>query len=167
MHLLEQIDRSKHLFLVALAEVGQNSLEIVLEEASADGPEVDVEVAPGVVFNAVPIVATASCRRWRVRFELYVMYAVGNESYSRCLDTDAWSGRVVRVYSKSLFLDYVRSSTYATDDYPGKLMHFGFGCEDHVIDVVTTTTPVVEIDDLRHERPCKGADLRRSASYRR
>jgi hypothetical protein len=43
------------------------------------------------------------------------------------------------------FLDYVRAATFASDDYPGKLAHYGIVCLSHVVDVVSIEEPAISV----------------------
>jgi len=41
------------------------------------------------------------------------------------------------------YLDFVSTSTIATEDYPGPYKHYGILCLNHVFDVVSTSDPII------------------------
>jgi hypothetical protein len=40
-------------------------------------------------------------------------------------------------------LEFTKRTTYASDDYPGILMHFEIACLNHIVDVVCTAPPKI------------------------
>ena len=45
----------------------------------------------------------------------------------------------------SAFLDFLRRTTIANDEFPGPSRHWELVCLDHVIDVVSTSEPVITL----------------------
>ena len=76
-------------------------------------------------------------------FERYVAYAVTNESYGLRDDEARCEGKFFRSYTKSRFLDYVRRSTIASDEYPGPYAPYGVIYLDHIIDVASAEIPSI------------------------
>ncbi|WP_232289113.1 hypothetical protein [Paenibacillus sp. Aloe-11] len=76
-------------------------------------------------------------------FEWYIGYSVRNESYTVWDDYEQFDGKIFRVYSKSRYLDFIKISTIATDDYPGPYKHYGISCSNHIIDIVSTSDPII------------------------
>jgi hypothetical protein len=64
-----------------------------------------------------------------------------NESFATRDDSEEAKGKLFRSFSKSRFLSYVRTATFATDEYPGPVNHFEVICQNHVIEVVSTEAP--------------------------
>jgi hypothetical protein len=54
------------------------------------------------------------------------------------------SGGDFRLYKESQFLNFVRCTTFASDDYPGPYSHFGIVCGHHVVEVAAEHPPIVE-----------------------
>ncbi len=83
------------------------------------------------------------CRVFEVVWGSYIAYSVRNESYVANDKYEQCEGRLLVKYSKSRFLDYVASGTFATAEYPGPFTHWGIICGNHIIDVASTEEPVV------------------------
>ena len=75
----------------------------------------------------------------------YILYSVRNESFANPDETEKWEGRLFCTYSKSHFLEYAKSSTIASDEYPGPFQHWGINCLNHVIDVISHKQPILKI----------------------
>ena len=76
---------------------------------------------------------------------VYVAYSVVNESFASVDDSELFTGHLFRNYSKSRFLDYVGVATFASDDFPGKLRHYGVNCLNHFVDIVSATEPIISV----------------------
>jgi hypothetical protein len=142
-----EIDSCSTLFLREIGEPQQNSLRLLIEEAFVLPGEVTVRVGGTEITGGRPIESTVNSRLFKVVWDSYVAYSVRNESYVTRAESEEFSGRLIRVYSKSNFLDYVSHSTFACREHPGPLQHTGLVCECHVIDVVSTMPP--EISQIR------------------
>lgn len=139
MNLREQIDSHEYLHLADIGEPEVNVLRIVVDEAKASN-DTDVEI-PDTPFLGKPIVSDETCRRYEIIFPSYVAYAVLNESFAKVDDYEQHTGRYFRLYSKSHFLDFLSVATFASDDYPGKSIHYEIACLDHIVDVISSDEP--------------------------
>jgi hypothetical protein len=146
----DAINACKYVFLRECSEPEDNKLLIVVEEAKADGPPEDIEILGKVIKNTVPIVSDPSCQLFELFWPSYVAYGVRNESFTTWDDTEVFEGRIFRVYTKSPFRDYVSRATFASDEYPGPLKHWGLACENHIVDVIGCVEP-----ELRRLRPAE------------
>ncbi len=145
----DTINACQYLFLRESWEPQENTLRVVIEEAKADGPPEDFEVAPGkMISGVVAVESDPSCQLFELVWPSYVAYSVCNESFTAWDDTEVFQGRHFRVYSKSHFRDYLARYTFASDKYPGPLQHWGLVCLRHLVDVVGCEEPV-----LRRLRP--------------
>lgn len=79
----------------------------------------------------------------QIDFEDYISYSVTNESFTIWDEYEEFDGNAFRVYSKSRFLDFVKIHTFASDDYPGPFKHYGMVCMDHIVDVASTSPPII------------------------
>jgi hypothetical protein len=144
-----EIDACKYLFLRELGEPEENSLRLVIEEAKASGPPEDFEAVPGKVIRGVrAIESDSTCRAFELVWPSYVAYSVRNESFCTRDKEELWEGRLICLYSNSHFLDYVMRATFASEDYPGPLRHWGVNCLNHVVDVVSTEDPRMQLLEL-------------------
>ena len=140
----EEIDACKCIYPREIGEPEDNALRLVIIEAKADGAPVDVEVMPGkLVRGLCAIESDANCRAFEFVWPSYVAYSVRNESFTTLDKEEVWEGRLLCLYSKSHFLDYVARATFASVDYPGPLRHWGINCLNHIVDVVSTVEPQV------------------------
>ena len=139
--MIEQIDKHKWLYLTAIGEPEDNVLRLVIEEARSDGNLKPTVIAGHDIGEAQGIVSDAGCFAYELVFERYVAYSIRDESYTQQDEEEIHTGRLACVYSKSKFLDYVRVSTFASDDYPGPITHYGFNCLNHIVDVAAFEEP--------------------------
>jgi hypothetical protein len=118
-----EIDSCKYLYLRELGEPRDNQLRVVVEEAGTD-PTPQSRTIAGVAFTELhPIESNENSRLFEITWEHYIAYNVMNESYARVDDYDvAESGKLMRIYSKSHFLDYLALASIASKDYPGPLL---------------------------------------------
>jgi transposase-like protein len=145
MNLIEQIEHHKYLYLTEIGEPDINVLRIVIEEAKASGETRDVKVDSTKISDCRPIISDETCQKYEIVFGSYVAYCVRNESYTVMDESEKFTGRLFNIYSKSHFLDYVRAATIASEEYPGKFVHYGINCLDHIVDVVSVDEPEIRM----------------------
>ncbi|MBV9925099.1 MAG: hypothetical protein JOZ96_08805 [Acidobacteria bacterium] len=161
MELVEQINAHAYLYLAEIGEPEDNVLRLVIEEARASSEPEEMKIGDVVLAGARPIISDDTCYAYEVLFGSYVAYSVRNESYTPEDKSEEYVGRLFRVYSKSHFLDYVRTATFASDEYPGKLNHYEIVCENHILDVVSVGEPditIVRRARQRHAPDCGHED---------
>jgi hypothetical protein len=144
---LTELDTCASLFLREISEPRQNSLRLLIEEAEVMPEELTIRFAGTEIGNGHPVRSTPNSRLFEIVWDNYVAYSVTNESYATPSESEEFSGRFARLYSKSHFLDYVSRATFACSQYPGPLQHIGIVSECHIIDIVSTGPP-----RLRHMR---------------
>jgi hypothetical protein len=143
--MIEQIDKHKYLYLTAIGEPQDNMLRLVIEEACLDGPPESTFINGLDLGKTSDIVSDDRCFAYEILFERYVAYSIRNESYTQKDDEEIHTGRLACVYSKSKFLDYVKASTFASDDYPGPITHYGFNCLNHIVDIAALEEPIIKV----------------------
>lgn len=145
MEIFDEINNIKHCYLAQLGETGDNALRMVLEEAHADGPIIERTLSGrNNPLKVRAIETTSGCARFNIYFGNYIAYAVRDESYAQNAEEDVFEGRVAMVYSRSQFLDFVAKGTFATSDYPGPFVHYGFSTLNHFVDVVACAAPEID-----------------------
>jgi hypothetical protein len=149
--MINRLGECKWLYLRSIGEPRDNSLRLIIEEARSGDVSEAIEIVPGAQLNGRPIEHADACRVFEVLWANYVAYSVTNESYDTPDEPDTYTGKLVRRYSKSSFLEYVARSTFATEDYPGPLAHIAVLCLNHSINVVSTESPKVRL--IKHGRP--------------
>lgn len=82
---------------------------------------------------------------WEVSFEGYVLFMERDESYTVPDDYEVKRGGWLAIYERSFLMDHLASYTFATDRFPGPLVHYCVCGEDHIVDVITPTAPKVRL----------------------
>lgn len=146
------IDSCKYLFLTSLTEPHEGGLRLVAEEGqehAATKQNSPHKVLPPdvrkLLEQCTPIRHEPGSRVFTLFWPSYVAYAVENESYACICPTDESTGKVLRLYSQSAYLDYVARKTFASSTYPGPYKHWAVLCEDHIVNVVSCEDPVISI----------------------
>jgi hypothetical protein len=139
----DEIDSCSYLYLREVGEPEELSLRVVIEEARAVGPPEDIEIAGKVVSGTRPIESDSGCRLFELVWPSYVSYSVRNESFCVIDEAETWQGRLFCTYSQSHFLNYVKQATFASDEYPGPVRHWGVNCLNHIVDVVSVDEPMI------------------------
>jgi hypothetical protein len=137
----------KYLFLREISEPNDNRLRLIVEEANAGEIEPGARVVAGVPFSDLrPIESSHNDRLFELIWSSYIAYSIRNESFVSLDSSEVVeAGRLICVYSKSHFLDYVAKATSATDEYPGKSRHLGINCLNHIVDIVSIVEPEVRL----------------------
>lgn len=151
--MIRQLDSCQWLFLRELSEPDQNSLRLLIEEARSADVSEDVLIGNVTMQGLRKIDHDDSCRVFEVIWETYISYSVLNESYANAAKPGTYTGRRIRHYSASPFLEYVRTATLASATYPGPFQHISVLCESHIIEVASTVEPRVRLVKPGRPRP--------------
>jgi hypothetical protein len=143
MNFFELINQHRYLYLTGATEPKDNALKLVIAEAKVSDSRETVGIGSLELEDAAAIEVMEDSSIYEIVFDEYIAFSVRNESYSQLDDEEEFEGRLACVYSKSKFLDYVRASTFASDDYPGPFKHYGFNCLNHIVDIVSATPPKI------------------------
>ena len=145
------MNQHKYLDMIEIQETYKDCLRIVIAEAGVSDAvsEISSEEEPNEALREIlrtskSIEVTDSSARYEIVFDDYIAYAVTNESYAGGIE-EKYEGRLVRVYSESAFLNYIAQGTFATEEYPGPFIHYGFCCLNQIIDVVSERPPTVNL----------------------
>jgi hypothetical protein len=137
-----EIDSYPYLFLHLIAETPNQGLRLVVEGAQASAECVTLKLGATELSELHPI--RGSGRIFEITWESYIAYCVRNESYC---GTNTYeeiaTGKKLRIYSKSHFLDYVSRATFATGEYPGSFQHYCLFSENHIVDVISVCSPQI------------------------
>jgi len=135
----------QHLYLRELSEPRDNSLRIVVQEAVSNRAKaalLEIPGSPGKSFEGEswPIESTDSCRIFVLQWQRYVAYLVTEEGVGSCgnYDDELFTGKLLRLYSKSHMLDHVARDTGGHFE---PLHHYKLVCLNHLVDVVSTNPP--------------------------
>ena len=143
MNFATELDDHAHLFLRSIGEPGEGVLRLLVEIGVERVTAKDIEIAGSLISGVHQTSADESTPAYEITFASYIVYAVRNESYALQDKQEVWQGKSFRVYSKSKFLDFVASATFASAEYPGPFAHYCLACEDHVVDIASIVQPEV------------------------
>jgi hypothetical protein len=143
--MFQQLDQCKWLFLREISEPEDNSLRLLVEEARTGDIAEDITISGVTLQGLRKVEHDDSCRVFEVTWETYICYSVVNESYASVAKTGTYTGQSVRQYSESPFLEYIRSATFASADYPGPFQHVSVLCGNHIVEVASTVAPCVRL----------------------
>ena len=141
----DHVDQCRYLKLRELSEPEDNSLRLVVEEMHVRDEAEELVVGESSFGLTHRIEHTDACRVFELTWDMYIAYSVLNESYARADDGEIFTGRRLRLYSKSKFLEYVRSETWADDHYPGPPKHVAISCESQIVNVISVAEPQVRL----------------------
>ena len=139
----EELDACSYLYLEAVSEPHANGLCLVLSEGIVSDQTETLKIGDTEIPDVHPVEVTDASRWFEVVWDTYISYSVRNESYCSWDKDEEWSGNAFRIYTRSKFLDFVASGTFASDDYPGPFVHYEIVCSDHIIDVASEHPPTV------------------------
>jgi hypothetical protein len=142
-----QIDSCEYVLLQSISETDEDHLTIVIREAVTLSEEETKLRGPAQPLQGASLIAADEhSRTFKLVWTSYISYVVHNESYSMRTPIDRIkSGRYLRVYETSAFLEYVEKATFASIDYPGPFTHVEVACLSHIIDVVSTELPIISM----------------------
>jgi len=133
-----------YLFLNGIEEAGHNGLRLVIQVGAVSAEAENIQIGGSVISGLRQVSVGKSGPEYEITFASYIAYAIRNESYVLQDKEEAWVGKSFRVYSKSRFLDFVRSATLASPEYPGAFAHYSLVCQDHVVDIASVSQPKIE-----------------------
>jgi hypothetical protein len=138
----KDIDSADYLFLNRLFEPRDNQLTIVLDEAVANKAKTGRRDLPGgiVIEDVTPIEPTEACKVFELHWRNYVSYCVTEEMHGSCgeYEHEEYTGRLLRIYTKSHFLDHIAADTGAHSE---PYRHYKIACQNHYIDIVSAVPP--------------------------
>lgn len=80
----------------------------------------------------------------KIFFDYYISFEVLNEGFDFEDNDEVYEGHFFRIYSKSKYLDYIKSATIFEDVHPDTpLIHYQIVCQDHIINVVSADEPEI------------------------
>jgi hypothetical protein len=146
---VKQLDSARYLYLRELAEPKDNSLRLVVQEAVVNAEGVANSELPELDFmlkNAAPIESVEGCATFELTGNIYAAYLVTEELVSSnakdgC-DDECYTGKLLRVYSNSHFLDHLARDT---GGHIEPLQHYKIVRLNHLIDVAAYVPPEVRI----------------------
>ncbi len=103
------------------------------------------EVLREILRGASPIEHRPGCKIFELDWPSYIAYSIRNESFCTADAYEKFEGKLFVKYTRSRYLDFVTSATFADSSHPGPFAHYGIFCLNHIIDVVSTDPPTVKV----------------------
>jgi len=147
MDFFDEINNLEYLFLLDVKDLPGNKLLIVVKEAIISQQEEDLYIGDKNLGPVRGISKDGQGKEYELFFESYGAYCIVNESFATFNNDDEQRiGRLLCVFSKSKFMDYIRETTIVdyTYDYNKTLKHYAVSCLGHVIDIVSKEEPIVK-----------------------
>ena len=139
----EELDACGYLYLEEISEPHVNGLRLILSEGIVADRTETLTIGNTEISDIRPVEVTDASKWFEVVWDTYISYSVRNESFCSWDKAEEWSGNAFRTYTKSKFLDFVSTGTFASNDYPGPFVHYEIVCSDHVVDVASEHPPTV------------------------
>ena len=146
------INECTYLFATEIRELEELTLGVTIIEAKAQSPiantEEDSRPLARLKLGGRPIEQDDTSRVFNLVFDRnhMISYLVSNESYGKYPEPpEEFTGKLFRRFSHSHLLEFTRRTSYATDEYPGVLMHFEIACLNHIVDVICTAPPMISV----------------------
>lgn len=146
MEFFDEINGFKSIFLLDIKEPRDNQILISIQETTVSNEEEYVSIGTKSIGPVKRIIVNEKCKKFSLFFNSYAAYTVVNESFPLWHNYEEWTGKILRIYTKSNYLDYIRKDTAAEEFYDyheEKLKHFSINCENHVIHVASMEEPVI------------------------
>lgn len=141
MGIADKLNSHEFLYLIELDERLDNSLRIIVREAKVSEESSSMEGASGLTGRAIE----STEQTYEIIFQSYIGYSVLDESYAMPNETEKFEGRVFCIYQKSMYLDYLKIASCASEEYPGVFIHYGVNCLNHLIDIASVDEPDIQL----------------------
>lgn len=143
MDFFDEINGLEYLFFIDLEEQEDNQLIINIKEATIAVREEDIVIGTKSLGSGKAITYDGLGKQYALFFENYVAYCVINESFSILHNYEERIGRLLCIYSKSNYLDYIRKDLIAEYVREGELKHYAINCLNHIIYIASMDEPAI------------------------
>ncbi len=154
---LNLLNRAKYLYLREISEPRDNSLRIIVQEATQNEPATDLLAHPElaeIMTRVSPIESTKDCKSFELFWDSYAAYLVTEECVGSCglYDDESYEGTLLRKYMKSHFQHHLARDT---GGHTERLQHYKLICLNHLIDVASYAPPEIQIHDPTPKLPAR------------
>jgi hypothetical protein len=154
---LEKLNSVKYIYLRQLSEPRDNSLRLVVEEAVTNYSGIVRPSLPELaelVKDAYPIESIEGCKTFELYWKRYASYLVTEElvgsNATGGYEDEVFSGKILREYSKSHFLDFLARNT---GGHLEPIQHYKLICLNHLIDVAAYAPPAIQVTEESAQLP--------------
>ena len=152
---LDLLNAVKYIYLREIAEPRDNSLRLIVDEAVSNRsgiiqlpPELaDKPDLANLLKDSWPIETVEGCKTFELYWKHYAAYLVTEElvgsNAAGGYEDEVFTGKILRVYSKSHFLDHIARDTGGHAD--STVLHYKLVCLNHLIDVAAYAPPEIQV----------------------
>lgn len=153
MNLIDQLNDKFGIYLNHLIHVNDEQLilfiseERVIESESQDHTFNEGTEHPFTLEDVRPIRSDETCRKYRITFNGFFVYQVVEESSIEWSDEEAFTGKFVRIFTKSRFLDFIKTNlrvAWFSETPDSEYKHFEFPCSNFIVDVAAASEPEIK-----------------------
>jgi len=144
MEYFDKINAHHSLYFGNLTEPEDNQICFTIHEA-IEGNDIELLDFGSKSLKVKKIISSKDTSAYEILFKSYISYNIIDESYANPDKYKNYDGSIFRIYNKSYFLDFIYKSTFATESYPDPFKHYGFCCENHIINIVSVDSPEIKI----------------------
>ena len=143
MYFFDEINELEYLYLISTVEPIDNQLLITIKAATVLAQEEDLFIAYKNLGTVKQVLLDGPGKEYEFHFNTYVTYSIVNESFSYFNDSEERIGRLFCIYSKSNYLDFVKSNTIAEFVLEAEIKHYAINCLNHIINIASIEEPIV------------------------
>jgi len=154
---LERLNSVKYIYLRNLSEPQDNSLRLVVEEAVVNRSGIIRPSLPELaelMRDSYPIESIEGCKTFELHWKRYASYLVTEElvgsNAAGGYEDEAFSGKILRAYSKSHFLDFLARDT---GGHLESIQHYKLICLNHLIDIAAYAPPEIQVIEESAQLP--------------
>jgi hypothetical protein len=140
--LFDLINIAHSLFLTEIVEHVQNGVTIAFKESVVSNDEEFITIGRKTIGSARRVSVDEKGDIYQIIFDNCAAYHVIDQSFAT-FDDGENIGRLLRVYTNSKYLDYIRDTTIVEHIREGELKHYRLICEFYVIDVASVYEPIL------------------------
>lgn len=140
-------------FLVSLQDGTDNELRIVLaipfigERGTMIDDDMNNKQIKRILEEAYPIIPDMRYQ-YEILFRNYILYQIRNESFTSSDVEEIRRGYCLLIFEKSKLLKYLETATDVQqfsdgEYYPDKWLHYGVLTGNHVIDIISSESPII------------------------
>ncbi|WP_417263667.1 hypothetical protein [Celeribacter sp.] len=154
---LRQLEKVTNLYLsdFRMGRMNERRLTVIFDEGIEGEPDQiksGNSVIDDLLGKAKVIEVRPGSRRFTLRFEDYVSFKITDETFSKPEDAPALDEKtpasLFRENPSAVFLRHVKEWTIYEDYHADKMHHYCVAALNHVLEVVTTVPPLVEMQVL-------------------
>ena len=91
----------------------------------------------------------STVKRYQLDFPSYVSYSVTFEDYTALDESEQYEGNAFRLYSKSIYFDFLQKTSNLQRQYNGKTCTvYAMMCIEHIVNIVSYSEPTITISQL-------------------